>query len=224
MRKILFTILPYGVLCLLTIIIIILFWPMEQGGLVELTNSWIGLFFVCAFCAIFLFQDDIYHFLEQNIKSNFLLSSTPLQKDQIIPEIFIDDEKFQEIISGTLMGWIDKLNVEKEEKRLKVEEIAQTVERYKKEKKENIKWLFLFADCFLVPHSKNFLYEIYERHYISGNVLTEIAKDMSLDGIETEAILEALTFLKFIRKQEEEFIITETGSAYCSYLERINQK
>ena len=153
-----------------------------------------------------------------------MLSSTPLQKDQIIPEIFIDDEKFQEIISGTLMGWIDKLNVEKEEKRLTVEEITQTVERYKKEKKENIKWLFLFADCFLVPHSKDFLYEIYERHYISGNVLTEIAKDMSLDGIETEAILEALTFLKFIRKQEEEFIITETGSAYCSYLERINQK
>jgi len=197
---------------------------MEQGGLVELTNSWIGLFFVYAFCAIFLFQDDIYHFLEQNIKSNFLLSPTQLQKDQVIPEIFIDDEQFQEIISGTLMGWMDKLNIEKEEKRLKVEDIAQTVERYKKEKKENLKWLFLFTDYFLVPHSKDVLYEIYERHYINENVLKEISIDLSLDDIETEAILEALTFLKFIRKQEEEFIITETGSAYCSYLERINQK
>ena len=224
MRKILLTILPYGILCLLTLILIMLFWPMEQGGLVELTNSWIALFFVCTFCAIFLFQDDIYHFLEQNIKSNFLLSSTPLQKDQIIPEIFRDDEQFQEIISGTLMGWMDKLNIEKEEKRLKAEDIAQTVERYKKEKKENLKWLFLFADYFLVPHSKDVLYEIYERHYINEKVLQEIAIDMSLDEREIEAILEILTFLKFIRKQEEEYIITETGSAYCSYLERINQR
>ena len=47
---------------------------------------------------------------------------------------------------------------------------------------------------------------------------------MSLDEREFEAILEILLFLKFIRKQEEEFIITETGSAYCTYLERINQK
>ena len=224
MRKILLTILPYGVLCLLTLIIIMLFYPMGQRDLVALSNSWIGLFFVCAFCAIFLFQDDIYHYLEQNIKSNFLLSSTQLQKDQAIPEIFTDDEQFQEIISGTLMGWMDKLNIEKEEKRLKVEDIAQTVERYKKEKKENLKWLFLFADYFLVPHSKDVLYEIYERHYINENVLKEISIDLTLDEAEIEAILEILTFLKFIRKQEEEYIITETGSAYCSYLERINQK
>lgn len=224
MRKILLTILPYGILCLLTLVITMLFWPMGQRGLVELTNSWIGLFFVCAFCAIFLFQNNIYHYLEQNIKSNFLLSSTPLQKNKPIPEIFRDDEQFQEIISGTLMGWMDKLNVEKEEKRLKMEDIAQTVERYKREKKENLKWLFLFADYFLVPHSKDVLYEIYERHYISENGLQEMAADMSLDEMEPEAVLEILTFLKFIRKQEEEYIITETGSAYCSYLERINKK
>jgi hypothetical protein len=122
------------------------------------------------------------------------------------------------------MGWMDKLNIEKEEKRLKTEDIAQTVERYKKEKKENLKWLFLFADYFLIPHSKDVLYEIYERHYINEKVLQEIAIDMSLDEREIEAILEILTFLKFIRKQEEEYIITETGSAYCSYLERINQR
>ena len=224
MRKILLTILPYGILCLITSIIVLIFWPMGQVGLVELTNSWIALFFICIFCAIFLFQEDIYHFLDQNIKNNFLMSSVSLQKHRPIPEIFKDDQKFQEIISGTVMGWMDKLNIEKEEQRLKVEEISQTIERYKKEKKENLKWLFLFADYFLVPHSKDALYEIYERHYLTEGMLQEMIDDLSLDEKEVEAILEILIFLKFIRKQEEEFIITEAGSAYCTYLERVNQK
>ena len=224
MRKILLTILPYGILCLFTLILIMLFWPLGQGGLVGLTNSWLALFFICTFCAIFLFQEDIYHFLDQKIKGNFLISTTPLQRHKSIPEIFKDDQKFQEIISGTVMAWMDKINVEKEEQRLKVEEISQTIERYKNEKKDNLKCLFLFADCFLVPNSKDVLYEICERHYVTEGILQEICEDMSLDEREFEAILEILLFLKFIRKQEEEFIITETGSAYCTYLERINQK
>ena len=224
MRKILLTILPYGILCLFTLILIMLFWPLGQGGLVGLTNSWLALFFICTFCAIFLFQEDIYHFLDQKIKGNFLTSSTSLQRHKSIPEIFKDDQKFQEIISGTVMAWMDKINVEKEEQRLKAEEVSQAIERYKKEKKENLKWLFLFADYFLVPNSKDVLYEICERHYVTEGILQEICEDMSLDEREFEAILEILLFLKFIRKQEEEFIITETGSAYCTYLERINQK
>ena len=224
MRKILLTVLPYGILCLLTLILIMLFWPMGQGDLVELTNSWLALFFICTFCAIFLFQENIYHFLDQKIKGNFLISTTPLQRHKSIPEIFKDDQKFQEIISGTVMAWMDKINVEKEEQRLKAEEVSQAIERYKKEKKENLKWLFLFADYFLVPHSKDVLYEIYERHYLTEGMLQEMATDLSLDNKEVEAILEILVFLKFIRKQEEEFIITEAGSAYCTYLERINQK
>ena len=224
MRKILLTILPYGILCLFTLILIMLFWPLGQGGLVGLTNSWLALFFICTFCAIFLFQEDIYHFLDQKIKGNFLISTTPLQRHKSIPEIFKDDQKFQEIISGTVMAWMDKINVEKEEQRLKAEEVSQAIERYKKEKKENLKWLFLFADYFLVPHSKDVLYEIYERHYLTEGMLQEMATDLSLDNKEVEAILEILVFLKFIRKQEEEFIITEAGSAYCTYLERINQK
>ncbi len=197
---------------------------MGQRGLVELTNSWIALLFVCTFCAIFLFQENIYHFLDQKIKGNFLVSPTPLQKHKSIPEIFKDDQKFQEIISGTVMAWMDKINVEKEEQKLKMEEISQTIERYKNEKKDNLKCLFLFADYFLVPHSKDFLYEIYEKHYVDENILQEMSEDMSLDEKEIEAILEILIFLKFIRRQEEEFIITEMGSAYCTYLERINQK
>ena len=224
MRKILLTVLPYGILCLLTLILIMLFWPMGQGDLVELTNSWLALFFICTFCAIFLFQENIYHFLDQKIKGNFLTSSTSLQRHKSIPEIFKDDQKFQEIISGTVIAWMDKINVEKEEQRLKAEEVSQAIERYKKEKKENLKWLFLFADYFLVPHSKDVLYEIYERHYLTEGMLQEMIIDLSLDGKEVEAILEILVFLKFIRKQEEEFIITEAGSAYCTYLERVNQK
>jgi hypothetical protein len=55
-------------------------------------------------------------------------------------------------------------------------------------------------------------------------MLQEMIDDLSLDEKEVEAILEILIFLKFIRKQEEEFIITEAGSAYCTYLERVNQK
>ncbi|MDD3655872.1 MAG: hypothetical protein PHI72_03800 [Atribacterota bacterium] len=223
MRKAVVHALPYGVLCLFTLLIIMIFWPVEQGW-IQLSNSWIALFFVCAFCAIFLFQEDIYHFLDQNITSNFLGASVPLQKHRAIPEIFKDDHKFQEIISGTVMAWMDKINIEKQEKIMREEEITQTIERYKKEKKDNVKWLFLFADYFLVPHSKDILYEINERHYITEEIFQEMTAEMSIDENESEAILEILKFLRFIRKQEEEFIITETGSAYCTYLERINQK
>lgn len=83
----------------------------------------------------------------------------------------------------------------------------------------NIKWLFLFADNFLVQHSKDILYEIYERHYVTEEIVREIASEMAIVETELEAILEILKFLKFIKRQENEIIITETGSAYCTYLE-----
>ncbi len=222
MRRILLNILPYGILCLIVLILIMIFWPLEKDW-VQLTNSWIALFFISVFCAIFLFQEDIYHFLDQNIKSNFFSTSVPLQKDRSIPEIFKDDRKFQEVISGTVMAWIDRINMEKEEKKLREEDISQMIDRYKKEKREYVKWLFLFADNFLVPHCKDILYEINERHYVTEEMFGEITTKMNIDEQESRTILEILSFLRFIRKQEEEYIITETGSAYCTYLERINQ-
>lgn len=223
-RKILLTILPYAVLCLFTLLIVIIFWPFDQADWIELTNSGIALFFISMFCAIFLFHEDIYHFLDQNIKGNFLIASGPLQKHQNIPEIFKDDQKFQEIISGTVMAWIDKINMEKEESKLKEEDIPKVIERLKKERKENVKWLFLFADNFLVPNSKNVLFDICERHYVTEKSFQKIASEMAIDEKEAEAILEILKFLRFVGKQEGEIIITETGSAYCTYLERVNQK
>jgi len=87
-----------------------------------------------------------------------------------------------------------------------------------------MKWLFLFADCFLVQQSKDILYEIYERHYITEQIFYEMAGEIIKDKAESEAVLEILGHLRFIRNQEEEIIITETGSAYCTYRERINQK
>jgi len=223
MRKIILNILPYGILCLLTLLLIMIWWPLE-GGWVALTNSWIALFFVCLFCAIFLFQEDIYHFLDRNIKSDFLGSTGPLQKHRDIPELFKDDQKFQEVIAGTVMAWMDQVNIEKQEQKLREEEISKTIELYKKEKKEKVKWLFLSADYLLVPHSKDVLYEIYERHYVTENMFQEMTAAMAIDEKEAEAILEVLKFLRFIRKQEDEIIITETGSAYCTYLERTNQR
>lgn len=220
MRKIALNTLPYGILCLLTMLFVTIFWPLEQG-LVELTNSWIGLFFVCLFCAIFLFQEEIYQFLDQHIKLEFLGSPVLLQKHRTIPDIFKDDQKFQEIISDTVLAWMDKINLEKQDEKIKEEEITETLERFKKEKKDYIKWLFLFADYYLVPHSKDVLYEIYERHYITEEIFQGIAAKRDIDEKELEAISEVLRFFRFIRKQEGELIITETGSAYCTYLERV---
>jgi hypothetical protein len=171
-----------------------------------------------------LFQEDIYHFLDRNIKNDFLGIKGPLQKHRNIPELFKDDQKFEEIISGTVMAWMDKVNIEKQEQKLKEEEISKTIELYKKEKKEKARWLFLSADYLLVPHSKEVLYEIYERHYVTEEMFQEMATEMAIDEKEAEAILEVLKFLRFIRKQEDEMIITETGSAYCTYLERTNQR
>ncbi len=87
MRKIVLNLLPYGILCLVTLILIMIWWPLE-GGWVALTNSWIALFFVCVFCAIFLFQEDIYHFLDRNIKSNFL-GSTDHYKNIVIFQSYL---------------------------------------------------------------------------------------------------------------------------------------
>ena len=220
MRKIVLNTLPYGILCLLIMLFVIIFWPPEQG-LAQLTNSWIGLFFISFFCAIFLFQEEIYQFLDQHIKLDFLGSPVLLQKHRTIPDIFKDDQKFQETISDTVLAWMDKINLEKQDEKIKEEEITKTLERFKKEKKDYVKWLFLFADYYLVPHSKDVLYEIYERHYITEEIFQEIAAKRDIDEKELEAISEVLRFFKFIRKQEGELIITETGSAYCTYLERI---
>jgi len=212
-------VMPYGILCLLVLLISLIWWPAE-GGWVQLTNSWIGLFFVCSFCAIFLFQEDIYHFLEKNSIITFFASSGSLQKNKNLPEIVKDNQKFQEIVSGTVMAWMEKINLEKEEKKLHEADISQFLEQYKNTRQESIKWLFLFADNFLVQHSKDFLYEIYERHYVTEQVVQEIAAEMVIDEVELETILEILRYLKFIKRQEEEVIITETGSAYCTYLEQ----
>ena len=219
MRKILLTALPYGALVLFAMILVLIFWPPESG-LIELTNSWIGLFFISAFCAIFLFQEDIYQFFDQRTKWGFLGASIPLQKNRTIPDLFRNDQKFQEIISDTVIVWMDKILMDKQEQKAKEEEITETIERFKK---ENLKWLFLFADYFLVPHSKDVLYEIYERHYITKDMFQEIIAKMAIDEQEAEAISDILRFFRFIRKQEEELVITEIGSAYCTYLERISQ-
>jgi hypothetical protein len=222
MRKILLTALPYGALVLFAMILVLIFWPPESG-LIELTNSWIGLFFISAFCAIFLFQEDIYQFFDQRTKWGFLGASIPLQKNRTIPDLFRNDQKFQEIISDTVIVWMDKILMDKQEQKAKEEEITETIERFKKEKKDYLKWLFLFADYFLVPHSKDVLYEIYERHYITKDMFQEIIAKMAIDEQEAEAISDILRFFRFIRKQEEELVITEIGSAYCTYLERISQ-
>ncbi len=221
-RKILLTILPYGILCLLTMLLAVLFWPFDKAGWVELTNSEIALFFVSAFCAIFLYQENIFHFLDKKVKSNLLMAPVSLQKHHTIPDVFKDERRFQEIISGTVMAWIDKINLEKEEEKLREEDISRILERLKKEKKENVKWLFLLADNLLVPNSKNVLYDIYEKHYVTEKSFQETVREMAIDEKEGEAILEILKFLKFIRRQEEEIVITETGSAYCTYLDSIN--
>jgi uncharacterized protein YqeY len=136
-----------------------------------------------------------------------------------LPEILKDNQKFREIISGTVMAWMEKVNLEKEEKKLHENDISQILEQYQKSRQESIKWLFLFADNFLVQHSKDILYEIYERHYVTEEIVREIASEMAIVETELEAILEILKFLKFIKRQENEIIITETGSAYCTYLE-----
>lgn len=222
MRRILLTALPYGALVLFAMILVLIFWPPESG-LIELTNSWIGLFFISAFCAIFLFQEDIYQFFDQRTKWGFLGASIPLQKNRTIPDLFRNDQKFQEIISDTVIVWMDKILMDKQEQKAKEEEITETIERFKKEKKDYLKWLFLFADYFLVPHSKDVLYEIYERHYITKDMFQEIIAKMAIDEQEAEAISDILRFFRFIRKQEEELVITEIGSAYCTYLERISQ-
>ncbi|NLL61698.1 MAG: hypothetical protein GX240_02805 [Candidatus Atribacteria bacterium] len=222
MRRILLTALPYGALVLFAMILVLIFWPPESG-LIELTNSWIGLFFISAFCAIFLFQEDIYQFFDQRTKWGFLGASIPLQKNRTIPDLFRNDQKFQEIISDTVIVWMDKILMDKQEQRAKEEEIIETIERFKKEKKDYLKWSFLFADYFLVPHSKDVLYEIYERHYITKDMFQEIIAKMAIDEQEAEAISDILRFFRFIRKQEEELVITEIGSAYCTYLERISQ-
>ena len=222
MRKILLTALPYGALVLFAMILVLIFWPPESG-LIELTNSWIGLFFISAFCAIFLFQEDIYQFFDQRTKWGFLGASIPLQKNRTIPDLFRNDQKFQEIISDTVIVWMDKILMDKQEQKAKEEEITETIERFKKEKKDYLKWLFLFADYFLVPHSKDVLYEIYVRHYITKDMFQEIIAKMAIDEQEAEAISDILRFFRFIRKQEEELVITEIGSAYCTYLERISQ-
>ncbi len=223
MRKIILTVLPYSILFLITLLMSIIWWPID-GGWVQLTNSWVALFFICSFCAIFLFQEEIYHFLDQHIKNIFFVPGGPLQKNRGLPELFKDDQKFQEMISGTVMAWMEKVSIEKEEKRLHEDDISQAIEQYKKTKKENIKWLFLFADYFLVQQSKDILFAIYERHYITDQMFHEMADEIILDETESEAILEILRHLKFIKRQEDEIIITETGSAYCTYLEHAFQK
>ena len=223
MRKILLNVIPYGILSLLSMLLGIVFWPPELG-LAELTNSWVGLFFIGAFCAIFLFQEDIYQFFDQHIKWSFFGTSIPLQKNRTIPDLFKDDQKFQEIISDTVIVWMDKILVDKQEQKMKEEEITETIERFKKEKKDYLKWLFLFADYFLVPHSKDVLYDIYEKHYITKEMFQEIIVKMVIDESESVAITDILRFFRFIRKQEEEWVITEIGSAYCTYLERISQR
>jgi len=219
MRKLVLMVLPYGILFLFTLIISLIWWP-AGGSWVQLTNSWIGLFFVCSFCAIFLFQEDIYHFLEKHSNNTFFSSSGSLQKHKNLPEIIKDNQKFQEIVSGTVMAWMEKVNLEKEEKKLHEDDISHVLEQYKNTRQENIKWLFLFADNFLVQHSKDILYEIYERHYVTEQMVQEIAAEMVIDETELEAILEILRYLKLIKRQEDEIIITETGSAYCTYLEQ----
>lgn len=224
MRNFFLNILPYSLLCLLTIIITMIFWPVGQLGWVQFTNSWIAFLFFCFFCVIFLFQEEIVSFLNQNIKPSFLKSTASLQKNKTIPEILKDEQKFQEIISGTVLAWMDKINFEKQEKMLREEDVTQIIERLKREKRENIKWLFLFANYYLAQSSKEMLNEIYEKHYVSQKTFQEIATKQLIDEKESETILDTLMFLKFIRKQDEEYIITETGSAFCTLLERINQK
>lgn len=223
MRKVILLALPYGILLLLVLILALIVKPVNSGW-VELSNSWVALFFVAAFCGIFLYQEEIYHFLDHNIKTVSFAPRGPLQKNRDIPEIFKDDQKFHELISGTVMAWMEKVNLEKEEKKLSEEGISQAIEQFTKIKKENIKWLFLFADCFLVQHCKEILFDIYEKHYITEQMLHEIAQERLIDETESEAILKILQYLRFIRRQEEEIIITETGSAYCTYLEHATQK
>ncbi|MFA7203112.1 MAG: hypothetical protein WC188_05345 [Candidatus Caldatribacteriota bacterium] len=218
MRKIVLTALPYFALGFLILLISIIWWPVN-GGLVQLTNSWVGFFFICSFCVVFLFQEEIYIFLNQYIKGFLFIPGTPQQKHRVLPEILNNEQEFQEAISGTVLAWMEKINLEKEEKKLQENDISRALEQYQKTRQESIKWLFLFADNFLVQNSKDVLYKIYERHYVTEQIIREIINEMGIDNTELEAALEILSHMKFIKRQDEEIIITETGSAYCAYLE-----
>jgi len=218
MRKIVLTALPYSFLGLITLIISLIWWPAD-GGFAQLTNSWIGFLFICCFCAIFLFQEEIYHLLNQHIKGFLFIPDSSLQKHRGLPDIIKNNQKFQEAISGTVMAWMEKVNLDKEEKKLYENDISQIIEQYKKTRQDSIKWLFLFANNYLVQNSKIVLFEIDERHYATKQMIREIAIEMGIDDTELEAVLEILGYLKFIKRQDEEIIITEIGSAYCAYLE-----
>jgi len=100
MRKIMLLALPYSILCLVTLLLGIIWWPSE-GGLVQLTNSLVALFFICSFCAIFLFQEEIYHFLDKHIE-NVFSPGKPKQKHRDLPAIFKDNQVFQEILLNNI--------------------------------------------------------------------------------------------------------------------------
>lgn len=222
MRKIMINIIPYICLLLLAILLTIIWWP-SGGNWIQLSNSWIALFVISTFCAIFLFQEEINHYLDRYLSSGLFQSSKKIPKKMHIPVINENEEQFQELIAGTVFSWMEKVNIEKVEKKLTEGEIQQAVEQFKKVKRENIRWQFLLADYLLVPRGKEIIHEIYERHYLTEQMYEELVSEMNIDLKNAEDILAALEQLRFIRKQDGEIIITEAGSAYCTFLEQ-NEK
>ena len=223
MRKIILVALSYFSLLVLSLILFIIWW-LQGGTWIGFTNSWLAFLVTGLFFALFLFQEEVYGFLDRNIKLPFYHYQGPLQKDRKISQIFKDDQIFNELISGTVMAWMDKVNAQKEEKNLTEQNFTQAIDQYKKLKKEKNKWHFLFAEMYLLKHSKDILFRIYERHYVTEQTFREMVNEIVEDDAEVEAILEALAFLKMIRRQDDEIIVTEMGAAYCTYLERINME
>lgn len=220
MRKIILISILYGFFGI-TVLVLGLIGYAFYGSVVQFSNSWLALFAVCLFCVIFLLQEELYPVLDHHFKNLNFRVNRQQQKQLLLPEVLKDEQKFQQLISGTVLAWMEKVDIEKEENRFNQGEIQHAIEQYKKARQDSIRWLFLFADHFLLKQSKDVLYEVYERHYITRQTYQEIIDEIDIDQEECEVIIEVLEFLKFIKRQDEEIIITETGSAYCTYLEQM---
>jgi len=222
-RKIIFIAILVILLLIITSILLLIWWP-NKATWSEITNSWVSLIVVYLVIILLLFARPIYN-LYNELFDLFTKSgkNQAKQTKQQALSLFITPEEFQQLVSYQDKEWEGVLKKEALDPLFIDLENSEINKYVKKIQKMNLYWRFLFADATLVFNAKYVLFWLFKVKLAKLEEFNKLWQSRIEDEQERRAIIEALTYLDFIKKEEDELIITELGAAYVNYLKELDK-
>jgi len=223
MRRISFFILLSGLFIFISSILLLIWWPVK-ATLVEISNSWITVIMIYIILIFFLYERPLYHLYDDFIIKGKLKRNISNQVNQEILFNMISDEDFNEFISCHDAEWENLISQQERQEVCPVNFIDKVSTYIFELNKKRITLSFLLADNYLVIKAKYILFWFYKFTDVSIDIFHQVWEEKVKDFKERDAILRALMNLEFLKKDNNNFMITQLGKNYVNYLKKLDDR